>query len=160
MELMGYNPIAPNAESTWLPLEYWNKIKKRWKRIVIFGNNDWLTVPQVVNLIDQPIRVYVNPAITTSIVRIKWVRTVHFDCQFRHSFRGIGPRPGSGKHAVEMNIANPVCQELMCVTMNNYYPVKPIQNSLDFFGVVSPEIPLFIQFAEGRVGEDNDWCII
>lgn len=41
MELLGYNSIAPNAEGTWLPLEYWEKIKKRWKKIVIFGNNDW-----------------------------------------------------------------------------------------------------------------------
>lgn len=41
MEMMGYNSIAPNAESTWLPLNYWNKIKERWRKIVIFGNNDW-----------------------------------------------------------------------------------------------------------------------
>lgn len=41
MELMGYNAIAPNTEAGWLPLEYWEKIKKRWKKIIIFGNNDW-----------------------------------------------------------------------------------------------------------------------
>lgn len=41
MEQMGYNSIAPNAESTWLPLNYWEKIKERWKKIIIFGNNDW-----------------------------------------------------------------------------------------------------------------------
>lgn len=41
MELLGYNAIAPNGEGTWLPLEYWEKIKKRWSKIIIFGNNDW-----------------------------------------------------------------------------------------------------------------------
>jgi len=41
MELMGYYAIAPNAESTWMPLKYWEKIKKKWKKIIIFGNNDW-----------------------------------------------------------------------------------------------------------------------
>lgn len=41
MEMMGYPAIAPNAESCWLPPEYWEKIKKRWDNIVIFGNNDW-----------------------------------------------------------------------------------------------------------------------
>ena len=41
MEQMGYYAIAPNAESVWLPLDYWHKLKQRWKRIIIFGNNDW-----------------------------------------------------------------------------------------------------------------------
>lgn len=41
MELLGYYAIAPNAEGVWLAKNYWEKIKTRWDKIVIFGNNDW-----------------------------------------------------------------------------------------------------------------------
>ncbi len=45
---------------------------------------------------------------------------------------------------VEMNITDPVCQDLMSVTMNDYNPLKPIQDGLHLFGIVGPEIPLFV----------------
>jgi len=41
MENLGYYAIAPNSESTWLTEDYWEKLLKRWSKIVIFGNNDW-----------------------------------------------------------------------------------------------------------------------
>lgn len=41
MELLGYHAIAPNSEATWLPEKYWEKLQSRWKKIIIFGNNDW-----------------------------------------------------------------------------------------------------------------------
>ena len=40
MEVMGYYSVAPNAESTWLPDYYWNKLKERWENIVIMFDND------------------------------------------------------------------------------------------------------------------------
>lgn len=42
MERLGYYAIAPNSEATWLPEQYWKKLVQRWKKIVIFGNNDWM----------------------------------------------------------------------------------------------------------------------
>jgi len=38
---LGYNAVAPNSEETFLPEKYFRKIEKRWKRIVIWYNNDW-----------------------------------------------------------------------------------------------------------------------
>jgi len=41
MELLGYHSIAPNTEGSWVPDYYWDKLKERWKNIVIFWDNDW-----------------------------------------------------------------------------------------------------------------------
>lgn len=35
------NVVAPNGEGIWFDEEMWNVLKKNWKRIVIFGNNDF-----------------------------------------------------------------------------------------------------------------------
>ncbi len=40
MELLGYYAIAPNKEGSWFPLPYWDKLKKRWKNIILIWNND------------------------------------------------------------------------------------------------------------------------
>ena len=40
MELLGYYAIAPNKEGSWLPDYYWKKLKERWKKIIIFWDND------------------------------------------------------------------------------------------------------------------------
>lgn len=45
MELLGYNAIAPNKEGSWFPLEYWNKIKERFEKIIIYWNNDYPKEP-------------------------------------------------------------------------------------------------------------------
>ena len=41
MENLGYYAIAPNTEAAWLSEIYWEKILKRWSKVIIFGNNDW-----------------------------------------------------------------------------------------------------------------------
>lgn len=41
MELLGYHAIAPNKEGSWMPDYYWEKLRARWKHIVIFWDNDW-----------------------------------------------------------------------------------------------------------------------
>lgn len=38
---LGFNAVAPNSEETFLPENYFYKVKERWKRIVIWYNNDW-----------------------------------------------------------------------------------------------------------------------
>lgn len=39
--LLGYNAIAPNNEETLFPESYVEKLKMRWKRIIIFFDNDF-----------------------------------------------------------------------------------------------------------------------
>jgi hypothetical protein len=38
---LGYHAVAPNNEGSFLPIPYYEKLRKRWKRIVIWYNNDW-----------------------------------------------------------------------------------------------------------------------
>lgn len=45
MELLGYNAIAPNKEGSWFTKEYWNKIKERFEKIIIYWNNDYPKEP-------------------------------------------------------------------------------------------------------------------
>lgn len=42
MEVMGMWAIAPNKEGSWFPDYYWEKLKERWKNIIIYWNNDWI----------------------------------------------------------------------------------------------------------------------
>jgi len=45
MERLGYYAIAPNKEGSWFPLEYWEKLRERFKTIIIYWNNDWEKTP-------------------------------------------------------------------------------------------------------------------
>ena len=38
---MGYNAIAPNSESSFIPVEFLNKYRKRYDRIIIWFDNDY-----------------------------------------------------------------------------------------------------------------------
>ena len=41
MEQLGYYSVAPNNEGSWIPKYYWDKLKDRWNKLVIFWDNDW-----------------------------------------------------------------------------------------------------------------------
>lgn len=38
---LGYNAVAPNNEGSFLPEKFYNKIKHKWDRIIIWYDNDW-----------------------------------------------------------------------------------------------------------------------
>ena len=38
---LGYNAVAPNNEGSFIPVKFFEKLKKRFKRIIIWYNNDW-----------------------------------------------------------------------------------------------------------------------
>lgn len=38
---LGYNAVAPNNEGSFLPDKFYNKIKDKWERIIIWYDNDW-----------------------------------------------------------------------------------------------------------------------
>jgi hypothetical protein len=37
---LGYYAIAPNSETTWIPIEVWHKLESRFKEKIIFFDND------------------------------------------------------------------------------------------------------------------------
>ena len=41
MEAMGYSSVPLNSETMWFPNTVWEILKRNYKKIIYFGNNDW-----------------------------------------------------------------------------------------------------------------------
>src|ERR1700694_1542624 len=114
-----------------------------------------IAVPQAVEHVDEAVRVHRDRAVVEAVIRVEGIRPMHRPGARRHSRRGVGPGPGAGQHAVELDIADAIGQHLMRMPVQHRDAIDALQQCLDVLGVVAPELPRTIELVE-RAGREHD----
>src|SRR3981081_3169153 len=114
-----------------------------------------IAVPQAGEHVDTAVRRHVDRAVAEPVVRVEGIGPIHLYGERRQTLRGVGPGPGGGQHAVELDIADAIGQHLMRVTVQHRDPIEALQQCLHVLGVVGPEVPGPVELVERGVREHD-----
>ena len=71
-------------------------------------------------------------------------------------FGRVRPRPRGRQHAVEVDVADAVGEQLVGVAVDHGHVLELLEDRLHLVGVVGPEVPVLVVLVERRVREDDE----